>query len=71
MCFYMPQVAKGKAPHVWVINVSKVYWRNHVIKWVSYFHSTYLPTTAAWPSWVSKCYYNYSKYGTLNAFVIA
>lgn len=54
MCFYMPQVAKGKAPHVRVINFSKVYWRNHVIKWVSYFHSTYLPTTAAWQSWVSK-----------------
>lgn len=55
MCFYVPQVAKGKAPHVWVINLSKVYWRNHVIKWVSYFHSTYLPTTADRQSWISKC----------------
>lgn len=37
MYFYMPQVAKGNTPHVWVVNFSKVYWCNHVIKWVSYF----------------------------------
>lgn len=31
MHFYMP-LAKGKTPHVWVINFSKVYWRNRAIK---------------------------------------